>query len=136
VAPVSFLLFCEVTRVVLRSDDNFLLVETQIEKETRIGWYGWNQRSRERERLFSCGLRPRKRTRSREVSAVWRTQHSTRVLSDRSPRTVGPRLSIFVVDSAEVERRCALTPIFSQLESRLFSRQFSPMRLFLTNTSE
>jgi hypothetical protein len=50
VAPVSFLLFCEVTRVVLRSDDNFLLVETQIEKETRIGWYGWNQRSKERER--------------------------------------------------------------------------------------
>lgn len=36
--------------MVLRSDDNFLLVETQIEKETRIGWYGWNQRSKERER--------------------------------------------------------------------------------------
>jgi hypothetical protein len=53
VAPVSFLLFCEVTRVVLRSDDNFLLVETQIEKETRIGWYGWNQRSKERERASS-----------------------------------------------------------------------------------
>lgn len=38
--------------MVLRSDDNFLLVETQIEKETRIGWYGWNQRSRERESVF------------------------------------------------------------------------------------
>ena len=39
--------------MVLRSDDNFLLVETQIEKETRIGWYGWNQRSKERERASS-----------------------------------------------------------------------------------
>lgn len=68
-APVSFLLFCEVTRVVLRSDDNFLLVETQIEKETRIGWYGWNQRSKERERassfLAGFGL-------ERTLSARWR----------------------------------------------------------------
>lgn len=51
--------------MVLRSDDNFLLVETQIEKETRIGWYGWNQRSKER--LFSCGLRPRTDALSRGV---------------------------------------------------------------------
>jgi hypothetical protein len=33
--------------VVLRSDDNFLLVETQIEKETRIGWYGGGTRDPE-----------------------------------------------------------------------------------------
>lgn len=55
--------------MVLRSDDNFLLVETQIEKETRIGWYGWNQRSKERERassfLAGFGL-------ERTLSARWR----------------------------------------------------------------
>ena len=54
--------------MVLRSDDNFLLVETQIEKETRIGWYGWNQRSKER--LFFLAGFGLERTLSREVSAV------------------------------------------------------------------
>jgi hypothetical protein len=55
--------------VVLRSDDNFLLVETQIEKETRIGWYGGGTRDPERASSFLAGF-GLERTLSREVSAV------------------------------------------------------------------
>ena len=121
-APVSFLLFCEVTRVVLRSDDNFLLVETQIEKETRIGWYGWNQRSKER--LFSCGLRPRTDALSRGVGGEENLTLYSSALRPLTLHSRAPTLDLRggLRESRETVRFDANFFLSSQLESRLCSR--------------
>lgn len=124
--------------MVLRSDDNFLLVETQIEKETRIGWYGGGTRDPQRASSFLAGF-GLERTLSREVSAV--RENLTLYSSALRPLTLHSRAPTLDLrgglrESRETVRFDANFLLSSQLESRLCSRQFSPMRLFLTNTSE